>query len=222
MYYGINIKMPKSKYTPEERKRIQKENLLKNKEKFDRTNYSRLEAIEQGKKTYQVKKSCKKCGSFERYISSQGCVPCSIKIGLEKLNNEELMKPYRTKEKTKKRLDNWREKNPEKYQNQYMNDIVRQKCKEYYHNNKDSVKNTYLQTNYKITLEDYNLLLEKQNEKCKICNQDCSTGKSLAVDHNHETGKVRGLLCKNCNIGLGMFFDNLDFLESAVTYLKTN
>ena len=53
----------------------------------------------------------------------------------------------------------------EKYQNQYMNDIVRQKCKEYYHNNKDSVKNTYLQTNYKITLEDYNLLLEKQNKK---------------------------------------------------------
>jgi hypothetical protein len=141
---------------------------------------------------------------------------------LEKLNNEELMKPYRTKEKGKKRLDKWREENPEKYQNQYMNDIVRQKYKEYYHNNKDSVKNTYLQTNYKITLEDYNLLLEKQNEKCKICNRDCSTGKSLAVDHNHETGKVRGLLCKNCNIGLGMFFDNLDFLESAVLYLKSS
>ena len=120
MYYGINIKMPKPKYTPDERKRIQKENLLKNKEKFDRTNYSRLEAIEQGKKTYEVKKACKKCGSFERYISSQGCVPCAIKIGLEKLNNEELMKPYRTKEKTKKRLDKWREENPEKFQQQWL------------------------------------------------------------------------------------------------------
>ena len=51
--------MPKAKYFPEERKKIQKENLLKNKEKCDRTNYSRLEAIEQGKKTYEVKKPCK-------------------------------------------------------------------------------------------------------------------------------------------------------------------
>ena len=101
--------MPKAKYFPEERKKIQKENLLKNKEKCDRTNYSRLEAVEQGKKTYEVKKPCKNCGSFERYVSSAGCVPCAIKIGLEKLNNEELMRPYRTKEKTKKRLDKWRE-----------------------------------------------------------------------------------------------------------------
>jgi hypothetical protein len=132
------------------------------------------------------------------------------------------MKPYRTKEKVKKRLDIWREKNPEKYQEQYKNDIAKQKCKEYYHNNKDSVKNSYLKTNYGITLEDYNFLLEKQNEKCKICNNECPTGKSLAVDHNHETGKVRGLLCKNCNIGLGMFFDNIDFLESAVLYLKSS
>ena len=115
-----------------------------------------------------------------------------------------------------------REKNPEKYQNQYKNNIARQRCKEYYHNNKENVKDTYLQTNYGITLEDYNFLLEDQNKKCKICNSDCSTGKSLAVDHNHETGKVRGLLCKNCNIGLGMFFDNIDFLESAVLYLKSS
>jgi 5-methylcytosine-specific restriction endonuclease McrA len=47
-------------------------------------------------------------------------VPCAIKIGLEKLNNEELMKPYRTKEKTKKRLDKWREENPEKFQQQWL------------------------------------------------------------------------------------------------------
>jgi hypothetical protein len=189
---------------------------------YSQSRKNRLKAIEEGKKTYTSETICKHCGSYEKYVSTSNCAPCSIKSGLEKLNNKELMEPYRTKEKKKKKLDNWREENPKKYQNQYMNDIVRQKCKEYYHNNKDSVKNTYLQTNYKITLEDYNLLLEKQNEKCKICNRDCSTGKSLAVDHNHETGKVRGLLCKNCNIGLGMFFDNLDFLESAVLYLKSS
>lgn len=181
-----------------------------------------LKAIENGEKKYISETSCKKCGSYERYVSNKSCAPCAIKSGLEKLNNEELMKPYRTKEKIKKRLDIWREENPEKYQEQYKNDIAKQKCREYYYNNKDNVKDTYLWTNYGITLEDYNFLLEKQNEKCKICNNECPTGKSLAVDHNHETRKVRGLLCKNCNIGLGMFFDNIDFLESAVVYLKSN
>ena len=183
---------------------------------------NRLQAIEEGKKTYEGSTVCKHCGSYEKYVSTSSCAPCLKKKGLEKLNNEELMKPYRTKDKVKKRLDIWREENPEKYQNQYKNDIARQKCKEYYHNNKENVKDTYLQTNYGITLEDYNFLLEDQNKKFKICNSECSTGKSLAVDHNHETGKVRGLLCKNCNIGLGMFFDSIDFLESAVLYLKSS
>jgi DNA-binding transcriptional MerR regulator len=219
--------MPKAKYTPEERKKIKAENLRKNREAAKARGYTqksaaREEAIKEGKKTYTSLNACKKCGSYERYVSNYTCAPCTIESGLEKLNNEELMKPYRTKEKVKKRLDIWREKNPEKYQEQYKNDIAKQKCKEYYHNNKDSVKNSYLKTNYGITLEDYNFLLEKQNEKCKICNNECPTGKSLAVDHNHETGKVRGLLCKNCNIGLGMFFDNIDFLESAVLYLKSS
>ena len=189
---------------------------------YSQSRVNRIKAIENGEKKYTSETLCKKCGSYERYVSNNSCAPCTIKSGLEKLNNEELMKPYRTKEKTKKRLDKWREENPEKYKEQYKNDIAKQKCREYYHNNKDTVKDTYLQTNYGITLEDYNLLLEKQNEKCKICNNECPTGKSLAVDHNHETGKVRGLLCKNCNIGLGMFFDNLDFLESAVLYLKSS
>ena len=183
---------------------------------------NRLQAIEEGKKTYEGSTACKHCGSYEKYVSTSSCAPCLKKKGLEKLNNEELMKPYRTKEKKKATVDKWRKENPEKYQTQYMNDIAKQRCKEYYHNNKDNVKNTYLQTNYGITLEHYNLLLEEQNKKCKICNKNCPTGKSLAVDHNHETGKVRGLLCKNCNIGLGMFFDNLDFLESAVLYLKSS
>lgn len=189
---------------------------------YSQSRKNRLKAIEEGKKTYTSETICKHCGSYEKYVSTSNCAPCAIKSGLEKLNNEELMKPYRTKEKIKKRLDIWREENPEKYQEQYKNDIAKQKCREYYYNNKDNVKDTYLRTNYRITLEDYNFLLEKQNEKCKICNNECPTGKSLAVDHNHETRKVRGLLCKNCNIGLGMFFDNIDFLESAVVYLKSN
>jgi hypothetical protein len=57
---------------------------------------------------------------------------------------------------------------------------------------------------------------EKQEGKCLICKK---TGK-LVVDHCHSTKKVRGLLCNNCNVGLGAFKDNCEFLSDAVIYLK--
>jgi 5-methylcytosine-specific restriction endonuclease McrA len=80
---------------------------------------NRSVAKKNGEKTYLSGTSCKKCGNFERYVSNYACVPCAIKTGLEKLNNEELMKPYRTKEKTKKRIDKWREENYKKYKEQW-------------------------------------------------------------------------------------------------------
>jgi uncharacterized protein YpuA (DUF1002 family) len=107
--------MTKPKYTPEERKRIMGENLKRNKEKAKEQGYTqksaaRENAIKEGKKTYEGSTACKKCGSFEKYVSSYNCVSCAVKTGLEKLNNEELMKPYRTKEKKQKYYENNREK----------------------------------------------------------------------------------------------------------------
>lgn len=107
--------MTKPKYTPEERKRIMGENMLKNKAKATSNGYtqksaSRELAIAEGKKTYTGNTSCKRCGSFEKYVSSYNCVSCAVKTGLEKLNNEELMKPYRTKEKKQKYRENNKEK----------------------------------------------------------------------------------------------------------------
>ena len=100
----LEISMTKPKYTPEERKRIMGENLKRNKEKAKAQGYTqksaaRENAIKEGKKTYEGSTACKQCGSYEKYVSTWGCAPCAIKRGLEKLNNEELMKPYRTKEK---------------------------------------------------------------------------------------------------------------------------
>ena len=85
---------------------------------YSKSRVNRLKAIENGEKKYISETPCKKCCSYERYVSNNSCAPCAIKSGLEKLNNEELMKPYRTKEKTKKRLDRWREQNPEKWKDQ--------------------------------------------------------------------------------------------------------
>ncbi len=71
---------------------------------------NRLQAIEEGKKTYEGSTACKHCGSYEKYVSTSSCAPCLKKKGLEKLNNEELMKPYRTKEKKQKYCEDNKEK----------------------------------------------------------------------------------------------------------------
>ena len=71
---------------------------------------NRLQAIEEGKKTYEGSTSCKHCGSYEKYVSTSSCAPCLKKKGLEKLNNPELMKPYRTKEKVNNKTYRYRTK----------------------------------------------------------------------------------------------------------------
>ena len=79
-----------------------------------------------------------------------------------------------------------------------------------------------LKNNYNITEEDYNKLLIKQNYSCAICGTKTPTGKwkVFAVDHNHTTGKVRGLLCNECNRGIGLLKDSLTIISSAYSYLE--
>ena len=77
-----------------------------------------------------------------------------------------------------------------------------------------------LRRNYGITLEDYNSMYAKQNGLCAIClKPDEVEGRRLAVDHDHETGQVRALLCGNCNRGLGNFKDDANMLIKATRYL---
>ena len=74
---------------------------------------------------------------------------------------------------------------------------------------------------YGISRSDYNEWFHSQNGACGICNIHQSELKnSLAVDHDHETGKVRGLLCTTCNTGLGKLGDSIEGLEAAIEYLK--
>jgi len=77
---------------------------------------------------------------------------------------------------------------------------------------------------YGLTLLDYYLMFEMQGQVCAICRTDVPVrGRAydwFAVDHDHKTGKVRGLLCSQCNRGLGSFRDNQIFLATAVEYLQ--
>ena len=73
---------------------------------------------------------------------------------------------------------------------------------------------------YGLTPEDHKVLEELQNGRCAICNK-IPNSRGLFIDHNHTTGKVRGLLCPECNAGLSMFRENIDSLTAAIAYLRS-
>lgn len=81
-------------------------------------------------------------------------------------------------------------------------------------------RDVQLRRNYGITLEEYNRLFSEQNGLCLGCYKHQSQVKrAFDVDHNHITGKVRGLLCSPCNVILGMAKDNPQTLERLISYL---
>ncbi len=195
-----------------------------------------------------VSKKCKVCGiifspvnSMQKYCSKE----CR-KTGRKKYrednkerrreynkewykNNKEKVKKYneenaekiknRTKKyyqkpevKEKRRLNfkKWEEENTE-HRKQYL--------KEY--EQRPEAKSKRLERIFGITLFDYNEILKKQNNCCYICYKHKNEfNKRLAVDHDHKTGEVRGLLCMRCNSSLGGFEDNVDFLKRAIEYLR--
>jgi hypothetical protein len=74
---------------------------------------------------------------------------------------------------------------------------------------------------YNMTIEQYDQILADQRGLCAICGTDkAGRGRLFYVDHDHVTGRVRGLVCNSCNRALGLFKDNLDILRSAVTYME--
>lgn len=78
-------------------------------------------------------------------------------------------------------------------------------------------KNTELKCYFGITIEDYDRMLKEQNGSCAICE---TKPLKLCVDHCHATGKVRGLLCNDCNLGIGKLKDNIKTLQNAISYLS--
>jgi hypothetical protein len=153
-----------------------------------------------------------------------------------------------TKEERKKKRKQYRKDNAEKinaYQKQYYLDnateikkrSIKQKKKyrqenvekikkyqkEYDKNNSKRKKYSHIKRDFGITENEYDLIFAKQEGKCAICGKHQNEFKTpLGIDHDHETGKVRGLLCFNCNTGIGKLKDDITILEKAIEYLKTN
>lgn len=89
----------------------------------------------------------------------------------------------------------------------------------------DGWSNSYLLKEYGIDLAEYRRLLVTQNFRCAICGGEGFLMREhhwckLVIDHDHKTGQVRGLLCHNCNRGLGLFHDSPATLVAAADYLK--
>jgi hypothetical protein len=126
----------------------------------------------------------------------------------------------------------WRQKNAD-----YMNERVRQdrlinpeKYRAYDRNqrakNLQSHRYRDILNKRKISAEDYNVLLVKHNNLCGICNKpETRIGRTgevcrLALDHCHNSNKVRGLLCAKCNLMIGYAEDKIETLKSAIAYLE--
>lgn len=113
----------------------------------------------------------------------------------------------------------WNERNPEKRKK--IEQKRRSKPGE-----KEKQKERVLKLSYGLSLEEFNALLEAQNYVCAICKKPetatAHPGRKqwLAVDHDHTTGRVRGLLCSQCNRSLGGFQDSVMILKRAIDYME--
>ena len=160
-------------------------------------------------------KRCKKTRRHHRNKNGKGglrsiCVMCDkaySKAYYTKTRNKrrsEYKKYYAlNKEKIKPRHKAYREKHKEKY-------------RQYYKENYSRWQNYHLKRNYGISIAVYDSMALSQQHVCAICKHK----DKLQVDHDHNTGKVRGLLCGHCNKGLGLFRNSMRYLLDAAEYIS--
>lgn len=129
--------------------------------------------------------------------------------------NYRVSNPERTKQFDFRHYHNRREK-VLAYNKQYRKDN-KEKLKDYLkkYNQEYGIKQ------YGITPEEYQEMLERQGGVCAVCG-GLSNRKRLFIDHDHKTGRVRGLLCHKCNSGLGLLRDSLEIVYKLASYLKGN
>ena len=104
----------------------------------------------------------------------------------------------------------------------YCKDCHNKNSKTYRTGDPDKIKDQKLRQTLGVTLDQKKALITKQRNKCPICKLDLNDVKFTPVDHCHKTGKIRGVLCGNCNVGLGHFRDSLKTLFRAAIYLIRN
>lgn len=146
----------------------------------------------------------------------------------EKYREQGQARYQKHKEEIKAKNKRWREEHPERYKELTKRHRLRNqekmvsRSRQWYINHKQRANVTQRKSKlkgYGLTPETYEAMLLKQNRLCLICGEEM---KSPVVDHDHETGKVRGLLCRVCNAALGQFQESITILERAIQYLRNS
>ena len=146
-------------------------------------------------------KTCKACGKIKIFTDFQVYSKYKDKIEDPKYYNKTCRKCHTLK------TNKWQKENPKKVALSHRKKFFKHK--------------------YNISLQQYDEMVEKQENKCLICSKNPdqtsrTINKILHVDHCHKTGKVRGLLCFSCNTALGFLNDDTALFEKCIDYLKKN
>lgn len=178
-----------------------------------------------------ITKNCENCGiEFSRIISRDRLERtkfCSRKcLGLWTANQrgwDGIPWEEKDKEYHKEYSKNWFLEHPDYAKNQWAKDSIKAYHKKYTQTKEYKLSRVTIRykNRYGITENDYNEMYKSQEGLCAICGNPPKMGQRLYVDHNHNTGEVRALLCQLCNSGLGSFKENIKLLSSAITYLET-
>lgn len=147
---------------------------------------------------YFTNKPCPQGHTCERRTADKHCVQCTRNREHGKDERDPARKVRRSANQYKRRRDNgtlWRTRNPEHHKEILVRGNLRRK--------------------FRLTLEQYNALLDRQGGKCMICSK--TEWRALAVDHCHKTDRLRGLLCSVCNKNLGIYEANKEAFAAYLT-----
>lgn len=162
------------------------------------------------KKQQAVEKRCVDCNAvmpYTGYFRGKRCKACAEKA--DKLAVDNWYKNLSPERKSKKRKQ------------------LAEYAREWRKNHPEQSASNWLKKQYGITFSDFKSIYEEQQGKCAMCFCSLPTNlldsqerKKIHVDHDHKTGKVRGILCPRCNMGIGIFNDSIDTLKLAIAYLE--
>lgn len=136
---------------------------------------------------------------------TKACSKCRRVLPVDQFYLDRGIPRAKCKDCSRREADSWRVENRERYLS-----VARA-------NRAKRWRDASLAT-YGITAEDYEEMLARQGGKCCVCG-GLNRGRRLAVDHDHETGRVRGLLCNRCNTAIGLLREDPDLLAEALVYL---
>ena len=134
---------------------------------------------------------------------------------------EELLEEAKKKRRATQKRYNDAHKEEIKQQRALYNETHKEEHRRYSQAHPEAYRSYRLNRDFGITITDYDVMFETQNGRCAICGRHQDGFKRrFSVDHDHITGKIRELLCIDCNTVLGHIHDDSDFLEKVITYLK--